>query len=179
MLVCRQMKQLQLYLNNLNSRLNKNFDIRENYQFKKWRYDLYAEMNVRNEKFLLLQEVKIYGFENNEFFFIRNVCKITREDLKAELDELKSSLRDISAPRKDHMSSSVSLVLITESEIPGEVEKFARRYFHQKSFAFGFKGWADLTVIVVSLPDGRVISNKKMKKTAAFFKPDASVSQED
>ena len=170
------MKQLQPYLKNLAAKLNKNFNIQENYKFNNRCYDLYAEMNVRNEKFLLLQEVKIYGFENNEFFFIRNVCNISREDLKAELEELKSSLRKISCPRKDHMSSSVSLVLITESEVPGEIEKLARRYFHQKSFAFGFKGWADLTVIVVSLLEGRVISNNKMRKTAAFFSPDAVVS---
>lgn len=176
MLVSPQMKQLQLYLNNLCSRLKKSFDIRENYQFKNRRYNLYAEMNIRNEKFMLLQEVKIYGFENNEYFFIRNAEMITKEELKSELEGLKSSLREISAPHKEHMSSSVSLVLVTESEIPGEVEKFVKRYFHQKGFAFGFKGWTDLTVIVVSLTEERVISNNKMKKTAAFFKPDAPVS---
>ena len=170
------MMTLESYYTSLTNRLQKSFDITEQVQLDQYSYDFKADLNIRNEKFILLPEIKLYGFENNEYFLVRREEDLRLGSLRKELDYLQSKLKEIAPPAKEHMSSEVSLVVITESNVPVDVEKFAGKFFRQKSYALGFKGWADLNVIVVSLSDGRVIAHKKNKKTAAFFKPDTAVS---
>lgn len=65
------------------------------------------------------------------------------------------------------MSSIVTGVLVIEDsikilsdEIVDDVIKFK---FH-KGFSFGLRGWVDVRLLIVSLKDGIVISNKKGKE---------------
>lgn len=176
MVLWSHMMNFESYYNSLTRKLQKSFNITEHFKLEKYSYDFRADLNIRNEKFILLPEIKLYGFENNEYFLVRRENDLQLNTIKEELAYLKSRLKVIAPPAKEHMSSEVSLVLITESEVPEDTEKFVKRFFRQKSYALGFKGWADLNVIVVTLSEGRVIAHKKNKKTAAFFKPDAAVS---
>ena len=168
------MASYDLYLNSLAEKLKKSFDLTPEYSFKDHSYDLMASMNIRNEKFVLTPDVKLYGFENNEIFFINQTKELNLSSIQDELDFLKSHIREIADPRKDHMSTSISLVLVSTAPPSDETEKFIKRYFYQKSFTFGFKGWADLTVIAICLSERKVIAGNKIKKTAAFFQPDAA-----
>ncbi len=160
------------YFNKLIEKLGKSFNIRTDAQFSQYSYDAFAVLNVRSEKYMLRPEVKIYGFENDEYFLIRKQDSLTKEALKTELDSLFANVREIIQMGKDHMSSQVCLVMVTETKVPNDVEQLARRYYRQKGFAFGLKGWANVMVIVVSLSDKRVITHKKNKKTAEFFEPE-------
>jgi hypothetical protein len=169
------MTTYESYTNSLIQKLYKNFDISEQYKLEKYSYDFRADLNIRNEKFVFLPDIKLYGFENNEYFLVRKSDDINLHDLQEELSYLKSKLKEIAPPAKEHMSSEVFLVLITQTPIPEKTEQFIRRFFRQKSYALGFKGWADLNVIVIALSEERVISHKKNKKTAAFFNPEAVV----
>ncbi len=163
----------------IKKKLESNFDIEANIRVLGRDYDLIARMNVKNEKFILIPEVKLYGFSNNEYFYIRSWENPDTDELKAELDDLKGSLPSLIERQKDHMSSALHLILVTDRPVSGDAEKLVRKYFYQKGFAFGFKGWADLTPVIVSLSEERVIAHKKISKTAAYFKPEGAAAEQE
>ena len=168
----RFMVDFDSYFETLINRLNKSFDLQQNVNFEQSHYKLKAVMNIRNEKFVLSPDIKLYGFENNEIFFIKKVSRLSAQEIHKELSFLKSRIREITIPGKDHMSTHISPVFISEAPLPTESIKVIKRYFYQKGFFLGFNGWADLTPIAVSLVENKVYSNRKIQKTAAFFHPD-------
>jgi hypothetical protein len=173
------MAKYQNYLDSLKRKLEKNFDLTENVSLLNRNYDLFARLNVKNEKFVLLPEVKLYGFENNEYFYIRRWENPDTDSLKAELNDLKRELPSLIERQEDHMSSALHLILVIDGNIPADAEKLVRKYFYQKGFAFGFKGWADLSPVIVSLSEERVIAHNKIKKTAAYFKPEDAAARKE
>ena len=167
------------YFDYISKKLEKNFDINRKTSLLNRNYDLSARLNVKNEKFVLVPEIKLYGFSNNEYFYIRSWENPEIESLKEELNDLKRELPTIIERQQDHMSSALLLVLVTDKEIPANIEKLVRKYFYQKGFALGFKGWADLTPVIVSLSEERVIAHKKISKTAAYFKPEGAAAEQE
>jgi len=124
-----------------------------------------------------VKEVKIYEFENNEHLIVKIDDCFDTETIKNEISAVASGLKEIVKPHSDHMSSQILLVHISEDGIPEELERMASRYKFQKGFAFGFKGWADLALVVVSLKENRVITHKKFMKTASFFLPEKDLER--
>ncbi len=173
------MADFDSYFETLISRLKQSFDLQQNHEVDTRHYDIKAVMNIRNEKFVLSPDIKLYGFENNEIFYIKKTGALSAEIIREELSFLKSRIRDIAAPGKDHMSTHISPVFITEEPLTREVEKVIKRYFFQKGFLLGFKGWADLAPIAVSLKDNRVFSNRKIQSTAAFFHPEMNAASDE
>jgi len=164
------------YLDDLRRDLSANFNISQSPVKTTNRYDLYGEMNIQNTKFALVKEVKIYGYENNEYLFLRREDRLEEEDIVKELKELKHIAKDIARPHREHMSSHISLILVTTGTIPESVAKLARKFYSQKSFSFGFKGWADIYLTVLSLKDQTVETHRKNKITASFFLPEKRAS---
>ena len=175
MLLSINMSIISEYLNVIHKKLSSNFDFSENYSIDTLNFDFLASFNAVNTKFAVLKEIKIYGFETNEYFLLKTGQPQTKESLLNEIDIIKAHIRDIAQPHSEHMSSQILLVHIFEEEIPEEVAKIARRTKYQKGFAFGFKGWADLGLVVISLKSNRVVTHKKFIKTASFFTPEKTV----
>lgn len=164
-----------VYLNKIREKLSENFDFTENYSINSFKFDLFASFNAKNTKFAFLKEIKIYGFETNEYFLFNSEETQSINSLKNEIEAIKSKLVDIARPHSEHMSSQILLVHIFKDEIPEEISKLARQTKYQKGFAFGFKGWADLGLVVLSLKSNRVVTHKKFMKTASFFTPEKTV----
>ena len=53
------------------------------------------------------------------------------------------------------MSSTITLVIVTENFINNKdkdvITKIISKFKYNKGFAFGFKGWADIRLVLVSL----------------------------
>jgi len=171
------MISVQEYTGSLIEKLSENFDISRDFEISPFIFDYHAQLNIKNSKFAVVKEVKIYEFENNEHLIIKFNSIFDTKDIKNEISSIESNLKEIVKPHSEHMSSQILLVHICESEIPEDLEKLASRYKFQKGFAFGFKGWADLALVVVSLKENRVITHKKFIKTASFFLPEKDLER--
>jgi hypothetical protein len=44
-----------------------------------------------------------------------------------------------------------------------------RKFKYNKGFAFGFKGWADIRLVLVSLNEGFIATNKKGKEVIELY----------
>lgn len=161
------------YLNTIEERLQSSFDIKKNYNINNLKYDLFAEYHLRNEKYLLVKKALVYAFENNEYCLMKYYDQFNIDDYNSFIDTLKNSVETIVQPSSDHMSSIITGVIVIEKipEVNIEyIKKTVEQFKYNKGFAFGFKGWADIRLILVSLNEGLIATNKKGKEVASVYK---------
>jgi hypothetical protein len=160
------------YLDNIQKKLENSFNISRNFNINNFTYDLYAEYHLRNEKYLMVKKAVVYAFENNEYCLMKYYKEFTIEDYEIITDSLINSIESIVNPSNEHMSSIITGVVITEKIQEKNLEyirKKIEQFKYNKGFAFGFKGWADVRLILVSLNEGLIAANKKGKEVSKVY----------
>lgn len=157
------------YLGELEKKFIRHFDVERNFLYKDVEMDLFAKYSVRNEKYVGVKRASIYGFENNEYCFIKYSEGFDGEKLEGFVETLKEAVGDFVNPHSEHMSSMVTGVLVVDGVCDEELINKIKKFKFHKSFAFGFKGWVDIRLILVSLDKGEVITNKKGKEVKKIY----------
>ncbi|MEL7648060.1 MAG: hypothetical protein AAGU76_08195 [Sedimentibacter sp.] len=160
------------YLDLVDSKLKNSFDVSRNTVVNGINYDLYAQFKLRNERYVLTKKAVVYAFENNEYCLVKHFQKIDERVLDSFTEELKKSVECIVSPSSEHMSSIITAVAVTDNMPPGDFENLkgkVERFRYNKGFAFGFKGWADIRLLLVSLDEGLTAANKKGKEVAKVY----------
>jgi len=160
---------MQAYRTFLKGGLERYFDIQEDYELGNHNFDLYASFNQRNAKYMLLKDIEVYAFQNNEYVFHK---KLDHTFDSRDLEWLKSfldyNLNDIVVYDKEHMSSVVTLIF--ESKMPDEkIQKQLSKFKYYRSFSFGLKGWVNVKVMLVDPNSNKGITNKLGKKDLERF----------
>ncbi|QXM06639.1 hypothetical protein [Crassaminicella indica] len=158
------------YIEKIEKKLKRHFDIERDYGYKDLQIDLYAKYHIRNEKYMATKKIPIYAFENHEYCFIKYLDLLTEEKLKKFIEILKLSVGDFVHPHSEHMSSVITGVLVTDQEEDKKISNIVRKFKFHKSFAFGLKGWVDIRLILVHLGNGDIITNKKGKEVSEVYK---------
>ncbi|MDD4089196.1 MAG: hypothetical protein PHP29_05840 [Tissierellia bacterium] len=165
--------ELNKYLDIIEEKLKCSFDIKRNYSINNTHYDMFAEYHLRNEKYVLVKKAVIYAFENNEYSFIKYCKDLNKNSLKEIINTLTESVELIVKPSREHMSSTVTLIIVTDNifnnEDKEEITKIISRFNYNKGFAFGFKGWADIRLVLVTLNEGLIATNKKGKEVSEVY----------
>ena len=160
------------YIENIEKKLKNNFDLTRNYDINGCFYDLFAEFHVRNERYFLVKKAVIYGVENNEYVLLKYFENINKDFCHDYTENLIKSIKDIVKPTNEHMCSIVTGVIVTDSisnEDSEYYKEFIKKFKYNKTFAFGYKGWVDLRLLLVSLKDGLISANKKGKEVASIY----------
>jgi hypothetical protein len=160
------------YLDIIEEKLKNSFDLTRNYNLNNFTYDLYAEYRLRNEKYMLVKKAVVYAFENNEYCFIKYYKDFNFNDYKVFTNSLINSIESIVNPSNEHMSSIITGVVVTEKIQEQDIDyirKTIEHFKYNKGFAFGFKGWADIRLVLVSLNEGFIAANKKGKEVRTVY----------
>ncbi len=158
------------YLNLLEARLAKYFDIEKNVKSRNMEIQLFARSFIRNERYIASKKLAVYAYENNEYCFIKSYENIFTKEFEQFTDFLKNAVVDYVTPHEEHMSSVITGIMILEKEPGEEMRKQLQNFKYHKSFAFGFKGWVDIRLVLVVLDKGEVITNKKGREVQEFYK---------
>jgi len=161
---------IEKYLQDTERKLSKYFDIKKSYQYKDLNMDLFAESFIRSERYFATKKATVYAFENNEYNFIKSYKKLEKNQLNSFLEVLKSATEDFVVPHNEHMSTVINGILILENGLEENLSKSIERFKFTRNFAFGFKGWAYIRLVVVDLSKGEVITNKRGKEVKKFYK---------
>lgn len=164
--------ELETYIEELEKKLERSFDLFRNYKIDDEEYDLFARYYLRSEKFFLTKSAKIYGMESNEYILVKNLDNLDNRNFELFTDRLISAIDKLVQPHEEHMSSILTGVLLTnksQEEIDNGVLKKVSKFKYHKGFAFGFKGWVDIRIIVLSLNDGLIIANKKGREVSNIY----------
>ncbi|NMA48941.1 MAG: hypothetical protein GX947_04125 [Tissierellia bacterium] len=155
---------LDNYLERIEKKLYTNFDLHREFELNGTSFEMYAQYNLRSERYILTKKAKIYGIENNEHTFFKYFESLRESDFNKIVSNIIENIEQIVKPHKEHMSSNVNAIIVVDSsieELDSDLIKLIKNFKYQKGFAFGFKGWADFGVILYSLKDELAITNKK------------------
>ncbi len=156
-------------LEKIEEKLSKFFDIERIYHYKKLEFDLFAKSHVRNEKYFASKKVTVYAFENNEYNFTKIYKELDQRQLEEFTEHLKAAAGDFVEPDREHMSSIVTGVIITENPLDEKLKKDVRKFKFMKSFSLGFKGWVYVRLIVIDLQRKEVTTNKRGDEVKKFY----------
>jgi len=163
--------KFQEYKEKIKARLSRYFNIEEKYTYNNKEFDLFATSNLRNEKYIASRKLTIYAFESNEYCFLKYYKDFDSKELEEIIEILRTSIKDYVKPHSEHMSSTITGVLVVDELKNYELIKRVKGFHYQKSFAFGFKGWVDIRIILVDLRNRSVITSKKARRVDKFYKP--------
>lgn len=159
------------YKEKMLERYARNFDVKEDYKYNDWDFDIFSILNVKNEKYFGAKSIKVYTFENDEYVFLKYFKSFNEESLDKFIDILKKAIEDYVDPHEDHMSSAITGVIAVDKIDDTNLIKQIKEFKYQKGFLLGFKGWADIRLILVDLSKDNVITSKKAKKVGKFYQP--------
>jgi len=161
---------LDNYLQVTEKKLSKYFNIKRTYNYKDFNIDLFAESFIRNEKYFATKKATVYAFENNEYNFIKSYGKLEEDHLNTFIAVLKNATDDFVSPHREHMSTVINGIIVVENGFTENLKRSIEKFKFHRNFAFGFKGWAYIRLIVVDLSKGEVITNQRGKEVKKFYK---------
>lgn len=157
------------YMQTIEERLKTRFDIKKDFKSEHINANIFARYNVSNEKYIATKKNVLYKYENNEYFFVKKADSLDGKGMESYMESLKEISSVMVKPKEDHMSSLVCGVVVVDECEDEEVERLVKRFKYHKSFAWGFKGWVDIAIIMVYLNKSCVISNKKGRDAKVLF----------
>jgi len=159
------------YIELMKRRLMNNFDLTVPYEHAGYSIDMFAESHIRTERYFAMKKMKVYGMENDEFCFVKYFDMLTEDIVDAYIEMLVGSIDEMVKLRDDHMSTTITGVIATDSIDDKNLENRIKRFRHQKSYLFGINGWVDVRLIMVDLKGERVVASKKAVKVENFYRP--------
>lgn len=162
----------RLYIEELEKKLVNNFDLCRDYKVNGEKYDLFAKYHLRSEKYFFSKSAKIYGIENNEYILIKTFTSFDKDDFDLYKNRIIKAIDKLVEAHVEHMSSIVTAIILFEEgeeEITTDVIERISSFKYHKGFSFGFKGWVDIRMLLVSLNDGLISTNKKGKEVREVY----------
>mgnify|MGYP000049784017 FL=1 len=159
----------QTYLDNIEKKLKAYFDIYRDYSINGYEYDLFAKYHLRMERYVIHKKAVIYAMENNEYCLIKHFKSIDEDTLRNYTDSLIESINELVKPDENHMSSTITGVLVLDYKPEDNIIQKIKKFKYHKGFAFGFRGWADIRLILVTMDDNYIVTNKKGKEVKEVY----------
>ncbi len=164
--------KLEEYLETLRGKYEAYFDIYPDYSILDRRLDLYACCHVRNEKFLATKKLTLGAWETNEYCLVEcHSAKIYPPEVQDFTTFLVNAAHKLVKPHKEHMSSVVTGILVSELGFDPEAIHIETRFKHSRSFWFGLRGWYSVCLLLVDLSSGQVHASPKGKEVMKSYQP--------
>lgn len=157
------------YLDKIQAKLTESFDIERDYEINGYDIDMFAEHHMRTEQYVITRKTVINAIETNEFCFIKYFDNIDEREVENFTGVLIDAIDKVIDFEDGHMSSIMTGVIVLDNKPREEVLKMVEKYKYQKGFAFGFKGWVDIRLLLVTMDDKYIVSNKKGKEVIEVY----------
>ena len=118
-----------------------------------------ASFSLHNEKYFIVKSAKLFESDSNEEVFFKCVDSLTPETF-AGLDERawNEGLGRID-PDLQHKNTDICLIILAD-HIDDAVVKPIKKTSHNKSFKFGFHGYARYRLIAYDPESGKIVRNR-------------------
>lgn len=169
----------QEYLEILRGKYEAYFDIYPDYSILGRRLDLYARSHVRGEKFFLTKKAVLAAWETNEYCLVEgHPTKIYAPEVQEFTAFLVNAAGELVKPHKEHMSSMVTGILVSERGFDPEAIRIGTRFKHSRDFWFGLRGWYSACLLLVDLFAGEVYASPKGKEVMKSYQPKSMPSKQ-
>lgn len=84
---------------------------------------------------------------------------------------MANHINSLITPNHEHMSSTITGVILYDNSIEKELIKKIEKFNFQKSFKLGLNGWVDIRIIAINLSEKKIIGSKKSTKVISYYSP--------
>ena len=142
------------------------FDVHRDYEFAGRSFPGFAEFHSFGEQYVLVKRAKLWEANSHEYLFFTYAETFDEAQLDKWVRFMKERGLEKVTSEPNHMSSGLALVVIADNCTEG-AKRAVRRVRFRKNFALGFRGWADLRVIVADLSTRCAYANAAGKQVAS------------
>lgn len=155
------------YLDRVSDRLMYSYDLDADVVAAGERFDLYAEMRMRNQKQFLHPALSYADHETKEYLFARRVGNPT----VGELERLVEFAHDLADERvegnEQHFGTDITVVLVAD-RLTDEVADFVDQFRDRTLLKFGYYGHYEVNLIVVAPDEERLVASEAADVSGAF-----------
>ncbi|TKX76114.1 hypothetical protein EXE46_00930 [Halorubrum sp. GN11_10-6_MGM] len=156
------------YLDRVSDRLMYSYDLARDAAVGGERFEMTAEMRVRNQKQFLHPAMSYADHDMREFVFVR---RVTTPGV-GEIERLVEFAHDVADERIDaheeHYGTDVTVVLVAD-RIPDDVADFVAGFRDRTLLKFGYYGHYEVNLVVVA-PEREALVASESADTAAAFR---------
>ena len=141
------------------------YDIVREYRAGDHVFDAYARLDASNARYVLLKKAELWRTLNHEHVFFARHRRVMEKDLS----EFLEAVNDVIEPQlirqgertmpKDHMSSLVTGIFLSEEPVEPETIRRLRRMKFYRSYSLSFRGFCQGRFVIVDLAQRKVYGN--------------------
>lgn len=152
------------------------FNIYMPYTINDKEYPAYGYFFSSVEKYVLVREANMWTSNSHEHTLFMTVEEVTEEviaeayHVMRDYFEPKLVRKGEKYPAKDHMYSYLTVAVLSQKPVSGEMAKRIRRFKFEKGYMFNFRGFSQGRLICASMEDEKVITNYQGRKMKKLYK---------
>ena len=153
----------------LSKRLSNYFEIKYNNTLLSDTIDIFASTKLVLGRTLISQKDVIDKFESNEYILVKYFDTIDEHVINNFIEYIKNVPSLLVKPNKYHKSSYINAVMVCD-KLPDKT-KTIKTFKYEKIYKFYFQGFCEIRLLIVSLADNLVVSNKAGRKVKSMYLP--------
>ncbi|WP_423996030.1 hypothetical protein [Halorubrum trapanicum] len=165
------------YLDRVSDRLLYSYDLDRDVVVDGERFDMTAEMRVRNQKQFLHPALSYADHDMMEFLFARRVSTLSVAELERLVEFAHAVADDRVEADEEHYGTDVTVALVAD-RIPDDVAEFVDGFRDRTLLKFGYYGHYEVNLIVVA-PDEEELVASEVADVAGAFRLWEAVAEPD
>ena len=174
--VMKVIMETSQYLDRLLLKYSNNYNIYIPYRIGAKEYPAYGYFFSHNEKYILVQEANMWTMESFEHVIFSEVEQLTEDDIleteiliKKQMEE-KLVRKGEKYPEKNHMSSLLTVILISRDSIDPTIQKQIKKFHFDKGYKFHMRGFCRGRIAAVSLQDQKIYTCTQARDLKSVLK---------
>ncbi|GAE25436.1 hypothetical protein JCM9140_1431 [Halalkalibacter wakoensis JCM 9140] len=160
---------VETFINEMANQYTVQFNVYRDERIDDIPLDFYAEFQRRDEKYLMSKSVKVWSVETQQYAFIKRVDNLTKETIQQFAQAIDRNIPNFVPGKQEHMSTYFIGVLVTTNSVNEELQNYVKKARKIQFLKYGWHGWADRYIAIVSLNDKKAYVNKKGKEFVTAF----------
>jgi len=161
---------LKCYIDNLYDRYCIYYNTSRKINILNESIDICAHFTDIQGRTLITQKDVIDSFETNEICYVKVVDNVELSSLIDYTEFLKKAVDTFVKPKRDHMCTYITGVLVTNSPLDDELIQYVKKFKYSKSYFFSLHGWSEIRLLLINPDIEKIITNKPGKKVIKFYK---------
>lgn len=149
------------------------YDVERDYELAGRTFAGFAALHADMSTYVLIKRAKLWEAHTHEYMFFHTTDYFDEASLQELLAFMKGPARSLVNPEPDHMTSYLSLVVLTP-KADEATRQAVRRSRYRQNLRWGFAGWIDLRLALVEVNDGTITTNGQGKDMRATLEANLS-----
>lgn len=148
------------YVEMIKERLTAYFDFETIPELLKDKAQVFARFTQTDEKYFMTRRMNLYTVNNHQYVAVGEFDHVTDQTLQSVYASMTALIESFGS-FENTMSTDYTFTLVSRQPIDeASIQAALKTTKYHKSFSFGWRGWADLGLIVVDLANQRVYASR-------------------